>query len=123
MFASLLLDLGVVFFLHLSISLTRAELLISLELQRAYPDTTEGACPGIDATNECQPNCCTIPLPVGTCVNYCCIQFQRSMSFTGTAQDDIYWGKETFACFLCPMLIGHEAPDCVCSTRREEASP
>ncbi|CAN0438082.1 unnamed protein product, partial [Ectocarpus fasciculatus] len=36
---------------------------------------------------------------------------------------DIYWGKETFACFLCPMLIGHEAPDCVCSTRREEASP
>ncbi|CAM9420334.1 unnamed protein product, partial [Ectocarpus fasciculatus] len=29
----------------------------------------------------------------------------------------------TVACFLCPMLIGHEAPDCVCSTTREEASP
>ncbi|CAM9672482.1 unnamed protein product, partial [Ectocarpus fasciculatus] len=46
-----------------------------------------------------------------------------SMSLTATAEDDIYWGKETFSCFLCPMLIGHEAPDCVCSTRREEASP
>ncbi|CAN0382397.1 unnamed protein product, partial [Ectocarpus fasciculatus] len=73
-------------------SLTRAELLISLELQRAYPDTTAGACPEIDATNECQPNCCTIPLPVGTCVN-CCIQFQRTYPSRGLRKTTFIGGR------------------------------